>query len=78
DMIHSRKEAYNLKHLKATINVLRIKSIDELFEIQINDETGLFDQQHEQYRNDGITDDVIHKFRTNAVRLGREHELRKK
>jgi hypothetical protein len=80
DMKNGKRVSLSLHHVLAIMLVLKIKSFDELFELVIEDEKEAkrFDEEAEELYKHGVSDSILEKIRENAIKLGREDELRKR
>ncbi len=77
DLAKNKKSGFNLSYLLPIIVALRIKDFNELFYLDLGDESEEFEKEHEMYRKNGVPDEVMQQMQTNALRQGREKELGK-
>lgn len=79
EMKNNKKVTLNLQHVMAIMVALRVPNMGDLFDIAFDDpaEESKFIREEYKYKQMGVPDEEMDRMRENAVRLGREDELKK-
>lgn len=73
ELNNSKKATLNLQHVLAIMVALRIKSFDDMFEMQFEDDVDAekFEIDSVYYRKEGLPNSELNKILVNKERLGR-------
>lgn len=76
ELANSKKVTLNLQHLTAIMIALRVKSFDELFELEFEEEgkSEEFDEEVEYYSSKGLPDSALEKMKENKIRLDEHYK----
>lgn len=70
ELKNGKKVTLNLQHIMAIMVALRLKSLDDLFELHFDDSDKLlFEEESEQYRKEGIPESALERMKENKKRL---------